>query len=1523
LAPNDENWQNVWAEHSSASGGDFEIVLSDEFLQYQGSTTLTISDVLFRVVIDPRNLPSAARTISETFVFAAGTRVLRVNDITLTASNLRLISTFDGAQVDARVEIFSGTNRVVSDALYAGAPLGFYLNPGEYTIKLLPEGGLKGAKQTAFSLSVVAVEGGLSTATVVGVEPELDGVFDLELAQGGLTLRLVDPRQQDADTGVPGVWVEGPSAWGETDEFGEFHIPVTDPGEYWLWINDDWRTGDLRGGHYRLVISSNEAGALYEITEQGSTSTAVGVDGSTLLIQMKAVNFIGRVTKAAGVPFVNWESGDDYAWVTLYRKDSAGNWTWSASAGLDDNGQFKFHIGLEGEYRIDVRVNGASGLASTSFDLGVIDGPALPTALNEVQDFGDFQLRSANVNIRLINPDTGGSVAYGDVSLARGSSFVAWQYAGSTGRVSFFLEPGEYELTVHPPWNSGFVPKIYPLVVDANGVASVAGLSYQDGFLQVPLGSPSLTGLVLHPDPAIGAIKWASVVPVEVETGRELWEYSTQTNQNGRWIMGLPQGQYQLYAMAPWDSRLGNSLRSEILSVDADGVVTLEDGSQPTSFDLRLQYPTWSGVLLRADGSAASSAWVCMDFSDYGNCASTDSAGRWGLSAPEGFKGFTSTSGLTANDYSQQTPELRVRGVQALSDILGSYSPGEIYTDITLRLPSSNLTVKTNGLNGPVANVWVNLHSQSGEWLGAGQTGQDGKAKFFVDNIESGFWVWVHPDSAGEAARDLYKSGRFDFVASPGVESRELELQLPLANFWGRVLNPDGSAVAHSWVEVTSEDSYEWFEGGSTNDSGLFSLLLPQPSSGVTKYRVTVRPDYNSNQDFGRKTYLVTVGSNGSTSVQDLAGSPVANQIISGRTRYLLTTAPASLAGVVVDPSGNLVRDSWVTPITFEFGWRNTLWQDSTSSREGGRFAMALPDGRHWIEAHSPSQNLVRSAPCEVILSNGSVDPSGTTCWNAANERVELSLRQPNLKFKLVNASGAPVRYASVSLGYGSWWEHVHSNDRGEVNLFVDTEEIKRINSWLEVGDSIQLHLGVNPPWQSKGLVGWNCTAGTDQPVCKDIPALVIGETFEARNLGTYEFLTSNFDITVLNPSTGDPVGADAWVSLGVTGVDPNCSWCWQSLGYAQTDEDGKAGFYVPTEYADIDLARFHLNINPPWQERNLSAATYGDLTYDQLAVKSFALNAPNANLTVYMPDGETPVGQDAWLWLSASDSASGCSQCRWSVGWTSTDADGKAGFFVPDNYLNSSTVTFNLSISPPWHQRQGLAETEYVGLSLEDLQNGQFTVKSPNLGVKVLQSTGLVARWSSVHIEEVELVEGMVSYKRWVAGVGTDQAGAKDLYLNPETTYRMQAWPGSSAQGASVSCVFSLDEDNLVQLLTDRCEAGVVSSSGGRDVLTLTLGAGNVSGVVTGVGGRPVSGAIVYATHSGKTTQTAVTKADGSYSIALEPGQEWTIKVFVDPDSGLGSDTVGRNVQISSSGTHIFDFTLAAAEIVDPADDD
>ncbi len=1347
----------------------------------------------YRLVIRPNNSSVLAKTTTPEFTISDLGTLTDLGNVAVAAPLFKIQFRTAGGSENLAYGNFVVSGTSFSEDGYADASgwAGISVpTAGTYSIEIDPPySGQSVSVQAKTYELVVSNVAGVLTPTITGVSQESDGSFVLRYGVPNVTGRIL--------TSNGGVFTANGNRYANI----QIQKYFSDKNQ-WNWSNYSARVGQDgtfganidANGTYRLRIqpsgvtdSALTLSESFEVTDANRTSIAKAFGDITLRSPLAKL----RVRLSGSTLDIK------YAQVEIRKDNVFMDWADTSELGvaaiaLSEAGTYQFVV--HPEYRnqntstaktYTATVTGTTSLAIEIQGATVgSDGTHVlylgtPNVTGKLVDSAGAAVGGKNNNWASIQAQKYDSVRnYWDWSN---------QYTNATADGSFGLsltDPGTYRLRMEP-YGRNDIATTYS---ESFTLTSQNIASFSKNFGSLTMNAPTLRGKVVAPDGSTVSPN-TQVLAIDDATGQEMWEYSRGSDANGNWSMMLPKGSYSIYARAPWgQTAFGSSEPVAGLSVNSMGVGTFSGGQNASSITLQLQNPTWSGVAKEPGSSATvmNNVQICLGHGTLKrswNCTETNSTGQWSLSKPFGFTAFDDSSELQIRETNnRQFAEKRLLGKTAIEAVLGSYSAGQTYANITVRPTAPNAEFTVTAGSTPQANIWVNLDRPGVGWVGGGSTDANGKVRFYVPDLTQEFNVTAQADGQN-GLRGSYATTRktYQYVASRGVsESFADTVELATPNFKGylsEVPAQEGSLAAKvqwSWVEIYSQTTGH-SASTNTDSNGFFATLLKPPASGTETYRVTVRPGYGSSSLQAKREYTAVVNSSGVVTLTVAATG--ASVPVGAESLFNLTLGESSVRGGVYLPDGTTaVPNSWVLP--FDIQARQDQWQFASGTDQNGAFGMALPDGSYRIQADAPNRSgdYVKSASCAVSVANGVVATLNNEC--VIDGQLKLKLRTANLKFKLVKpkaSAGDPdvaVPNAYVGVSVGNWHSYGYSNADGTVSLMIDEDEIANRNPSLDGAQDI--HVWVSSPGESSDIVAWNCNSGDADPICKDLQDIVIGQPYLASpvNLGSVQYKAPNVTIQANKPD-GSSIGSGAWVTV----LKEESGWKrW--MGSASTNTQGKAVFNLENT---LDTDRFTVELQVPWNLRQQYAqGTFEGLTFAQLSTLQFAVLNPNLTLSIKQSNG-TSISRWAWVQVERVNSIS-YATTGWLGGYGSDEA-GVTAMTLP--LFGTYKLTVNPGpesvgartscvVSVNGSGVVSLVESECGGQSALSGQTFAFRLASGNVQGFIYKDSSTDALEGAVVIAEAFNVEGTVS-RNIVQTSNSDATGKYGLQLDPSYTWKLR----------------------------------------------------------------------------------------------------------------------------------------------------
>lgn len=1209
---------------------------------------------------------------------------------------------------------------------------------------------------------------------------------------------------------------------------------------------------------------------------------------------------------------------------------------WTSSTGLISMAVTPGTYELEVDHQTDnyLLVSKTYGLVIADDESITITDPANPTF--EILASGGaylLPLDTANVYGRAMIDDVTPLATdwqaneWADVSLRKKNSFGDYEWinkfskTNSEGYFAFNItEAGDYKVYIEPQGFDGVAKtESAPFTVTEGALATL-----DQDLGDITMVAPGFYVRVINPLTG-SVISWGSV---EIRT-EERWLDWVNTGSSGRAGISISEaGNYMLVVHPSGDGgSVGTTRRNFELTVSGDpGSFTYSIPGETAIdgvFDLELGVPSLTGMVFDPSGSSTvRDAQVIPVNSDSGESlwefsAHSNFLGQWSMALPEGsYQVYARApwgSSTLGDGPKSSIFTVDANGVATVESGLDATS-----FDLSLSLPTWSGTVVVPGTTDVLPGTQVCLvagtneqwycvdANDDGEWAMSAPedfTGFDANSRLHVREWRTG--EYAEKRIEGDALEALFGQ----YTAGETYTGITLE---PAAPNFEVTVTAGGQPVPRVWVSV-DRSNFGWLGGGETNANGVAKIYLEDPWG-----EINVQVNVENNAQFSQNYATTRV------EISSAADSG------SGIREETVPLNEPNFNGFVQTPNGAPVRYSWVDAKDQD----TDEWISGSNTDRNGRFSLLLPEPESGDKVYlvvanpswSDSGTWSRKSYLVTVSSGSGVtyvaERDGSQVLDDGGNYT-LDLANPSVQGVVIDSDGNPVR--------DSWVVPLDNTLPAMPDYLHDYSSNSRANGGFSMAlPNGEYLLEANPPWNSNGdarsarcdvTVGSGAITAGDPSCWTDGTGVTL--TLRAPNV---RFTLTDGTDPVPFANVGIGFGSwHTWVQADRNGdvalfIDAQEI---ATLNPQLTSSDFVAvRFWFDPPYGNSDIVRWECEAGEakPVCE-DIPLIDMGDVAgylSTSLNLGNIAFPEPNTRVRVLAPD-DTPVGAGAWVGLMVDPVSDGCDGCRIWLGGGQTNDEGYSAFSIDDQYLTSGNK-FYLDVNAPWDQRQVYAPVQYegvdnAGLTYAQVKDQSFKLATPNLSITLLQNTnGMAAKWSWISVEEVDATN--YTFLDWVGGSGVDNRGLASMSLEENKTFRLTAHPGPSSVGVRTTCLVSTGNDRRVLKVEGECTLGEWIGEGS---LKLVLSAGNISGTVSyDEGGTPVAiaGAIVYAEAAGQESVSTVTNANGSYSMQLEDGVAWSMKVFVVSRAGDPVQLVSNvdAATLTPNGTEVLNLAVQTA---------
>ena len=823
----------------------------------------------------------------------------------------------------------------------------FYLDPGTYKFQAEADENYAGGGRTVSNACVVS-----DTATVVTCDITLAS-YNTKiklLGEGGTAYRFANVSfnyQWDnkfSNTIPAKTW-----DWSRVNEVGQAKASLG--AGTWNANVDIWGTGNEATTQLKIVI--DETGTVTSMTNAKGQLLTIDSDGY-YVVQLPVSNLTGTV----------FEDGDriNYGASVNVLQENEYGYNYVASRWIN-GGKFAFNV-LPGTYTVEVYPYSNKGYASGGFvQTKRYDCTLSETATSVVCD---VNLRKGNLVGRITTPagapvsDSNASVYQVSDDAVSGKNYKWGQGLNSyDGSFTTYLEDGTFELMVYPGGLSqaSYTQSRFSITVSSGAITSVRNLNRNEtvtaesGQYSFALTSPAISGSVLQSGAgATGstAVQWAQVIPIAVggdRNGEELWEYSTHSNERGKFAMSIPDGTYDIVARS-WGKSGGGSTNSGKYRVVVSGGIageTLTIRMKEPNFKLRVVSPLNSSTGL-------SDVWINGNYGNQYFGGSTDNDGYLTAYIDTSTVVTCGTScrlNLYPGYRSTFTPVSTY--FTTVGDI-GNVALGVVNSKVTLRIPTNGgvgLPDKWSWLSVQELNGSGDVISESG--YGTNELGQAGLG------LVSGTRYRITAYPSGQYY-GRYSPKVYDIASFNTTTHAEITITFDSPNVTFVVYDREGTGNAWGWFEILqgSGDSYSYAADGYLNDQGRGAVFLAD-NTGGQQYKMILYPGKSKGVE--KTIYFTVSGGNVTAST----GATFTSNV--GR----ITMAAGNVTGTVVS-GGELLANIPITATSSD-----GVTKVSTVTGTDGSYEFYLDTTVSWtLNAVNPFIATPTTGTTSIVANSGS-----------------------------------------------------------------------------------------------------------------------------------------------------------------------------------------------------------------------------------------------------------------------------------------------------------------------------------------------------------------------------------------------------------------------------------------------------------------------------------------------------------------------------------------------------------------------
>ncbi len=1194
------------------------------------------------------------------------------------------------------------------------------LPDGKYGMTVTPA---TGSKQISTNFTILISSGAVSILDEMGNSaPSTSRVFDLTLKPINLRFQVADPNTLVPLRISPNVQLQQ-----KINDGG---------GEYWESLDSGWVKIDsvtigmsIPVGVFRLAVSANNNdtyGKKYFDLERTSSAITINnaaptLPGSIFKLNLPLSNFKYKI-----VDPVDLSTPLAYAYLSgcstsltltpIERKMSC------FGMNVNEDGIGSSYL-APGTYQI--RVEGGELNTSRLYKVDVDNSNAV-TVESVTATSGRFTLHPTKPNLMgsLFHADGSTPITFSDTQ----SAVVELEYTDLNGNIErldgrylspwntqfgFNLsEPGKYRLAVTPRQISDYANTFsdYIYVNSSNQLSKTLNSGYGSEIsdFKVSLKQGNLPLTITNPidgTPLKSAGMYIYGQQNNFHQGFDLW-----STADGKVNANLEANTQSIIVIEPWDSP--SLVRKEYnVSVDADGVPTIRDGSSPISksnnrFVLSAGKANISGQIVAPNGSNISDIeWleIMLQRSEKYSDKSSSATERW-----YNYAGANSDQdgnfGLSVNEAGKYRISARPYGnIEVATGYSSEFSvaPESVTTfskdfgKIRLTSPAVKIKAKVAGDADFSTDYYLSIQ-QNGMWIENPFVNSSGVSALNIADPGT-YDLFLHPSGKNSNVSVTLKKYKLVVESTAGIVTNTVTgagsstsggftiLEFGSPNLSGQVRTPD-SASALSNIYVMAVDAVTLSEKGeysaNTNQDGKWSLNLSKGS-----YKIFARAPWGSIA-YSDSDFIGDVVVNETGTVTSTPAGTSANNLVLQLTSPTWSGLIKSPDSSTVVPYASICLTGYSSVYKSNRGW-------CTNANDQGQWALKLPaDTTLNSESQLWANDWNRRLYPELIV-RGKTAIEALIGTGGANK--VLNFPAPNIEVTVTEGSNPSIgSWVGVSMANGQQYRSAATNTIGVASMYSDQ---------ISGAMNIQVHV----PNKSDAIPSYvSTTSALDA-------TQVANQTTAGKFRTTVALKQPNFKGIVRDPVTKAAI-ANTWVEIR---NESDNEW----VPGASLTSSGTFGVYLKGSCCSATPKEYTITVYEPWDGSSKSVrkqykalvnssdvVTLYDKRSNALVTTepvsganffSMTLQEPNFKALVREPaNGATPgkiaswsygeYGSVSWGYANVYNVTTG----EWIWGQR-VEENGTLSMYLPGGCCQSSKE-YEVTIYPAWDSLASLVSKKY-----------------------------------------------------------------------------------------------------------------------------------------------------------------------------------------------------------------------------------